>query len=209
VSGPHSAPTLRNKGGDVVSFIDESFLTDLGGYLVDWLRCQCAHFQFITCIQFNENIRKGKRNLRVVDGNEVELEGVGNFGSELPSDFSLQLDDILYVPNLKINLISISALDYSRHICEFGNNKCNIKYHNINVGLGYLQGKLYILSFDKDYSVMNVSDVSNKRKRNDETSSKLWHCYLGRISRGRMEHLVREEILHSLDFWLRTVHRLY
>jgi hypothetical protein len=26
---------LRNKGCDVVSFIDESFLTDLGGYLVD------------------------------------------------------------------------------------------------------------------------------------------------------------------------------
>jgi hypothetical protein len=70
------------------------------------------------------------------------------------------------------------------HICEFGKNKCNIKYHNINVGLGYLQGKLYMLSLDKDYYVVNVSDVSKKHKQNDETSSKLWHCRLGHISRG-------------------------
>jgi hypothetical protein len=43
-----------------------------------------------------------------------------------------------------------------------------------------------MLSLDKDYSVMNVSDVSKKCKRNYETSLKLWHYRLGHISRGRM-----------------------
>jgi hypothetical protein len=46
---------------------------------------------------------------------------------------------------------------------------------------------------------MNVCDARNKRKRDDETSSKLWHCCLGHILRGRIERLIREEILHSLD----------
>jgi hypothetical protein len=41
-----------------------------------------------------------------------------------------------------------------------------------------------MLSLDKDYYVMNVSDVCKKRKPNDETSSKLWHCRLGHILRG-------------------------
>ena len=101
---------------------------------------------------------------------------------------------------MKRNLISVSRLDKSGHICEFGNSKCNIKFHNISVGLGHLQGDLYLLSLD-DYSVMNVNDVTHKRKRDDETSSKLWHCRLGHILRGRIERLIREEILHSLDLF--------
>ena len=41
----------------------------------------------------------------------------------------------------------------------------------------------------------------NKRKRCDsETSAKLWHCRLGHISRGRIERLIKENILHPLDF---------
>ena len=130
-------------------------------------------------------IREGERSLRVADGNEVKVEGIGSFNLELPGGFNLHLHDVLYVPSLKRNLISVSRLDKSGHICEFGNSKCNIKLHNISVGLGHLQGDLYLLSLD-DYSVMNVNDVTHKRKRDDETSSKLWHCRLGHISRGEL-----------------------
>jgi len=56
-----------------------------------------------------------------------------------------------------------------------------------------------MLSLDNN-PVLNVCDNSAKRKRDDETSSKLWHCQLGHISKGRMERLIREEILHPLDF---------
>src|SRR5687767_5146924 len=47
---------------------------------------------------------------------------------------------------------------------------------------------------------MNVSDVNHKRKRSNETSLKLRHFRLGHISKGRMERLIREEILPNLDF---------
>jgi HD superfamily phosphohydrolase YqeK len=57
-----------------------------------------------------------------------------------------------------------------------------------------------MLSFD-DNPVLNVCDNSNKHKRDDETSSKLWHGQLGHISKGRIG-LIREEILQ-------TVHRQY
>jgi hypothetical protein len=62
---------------------------------------------------------------------------------------------------------------------------------------------LYILSLN-DFPVMNVCDVTNKRRKittsDNETSSKLWHCRLGHISRGRMECLIKEEILMPIDF---------
>ena len=57
-----------------------------------------------------------------------------------------------------------------------------------------------MLSLDDNYSVMNVCDAMYKRKHDNETSSKLWHCRLGHISRGRMEHLIKDEILQELDF---------
>jgi hypothetical protein len=49
---------------------------------------------------------------------------------------------------------------------------------------------------------MNVCHVTNKQKRSitKETSLKLWHCRLGYILKGRMEHLIREEILYPLGF---------
>jgi hypothetical protein len=104
----------------------------------------------------------------------------------LQDGFHLHLQDVLYVPSLKRNLISISRLDKLIHICEFGNSKCNIKFHNIRVGLGHLQGDLYLLSLDNDYFVMNVCDATNKYKRDDETFSKLCYCRLGHISRGEL-----------------------
>jgi hypothetical protein len=55
-----------------------------------------------------------------------------------------------------------------------------------------------------DFPVINVYDVTNKRRRistsYNGTSSKLWHCHLGNILKGRMERLIKEEILAPLIF---------
>jgi hypothetical protein len=52
-----------------------------------------------------------------------------------------------------------------------------------------------------DY-VLHVSNVSNveKKWKGTSTSSKLWHCRLGHISRGRMERLIKNDVLLPLDF---------
>jgi hypothetical protein len=67
----------------------------------------------------------------------------------------------------------------------------------IVVGLAPRQDMLYMLSLNI-FHVMNMCDVTNERKRStsdNETSLKLWHCRLAYILRGRMEHLIKEEIL--------------
>jgi hypothetical protein len=43
-------------------------------------------------------------------------------------------------------------------------------------------------------------NANRKRKRTQEASSKLWHCCLGHISRGRIERLVKNKILPPLEF---------
>ena len=86
-----------------------------------------------------------------------------------------------------------------------------------NVGLRIIISVLVLLS-DKTSFIYyhfskNVNDVStenenasssmnatNKRKRVHDISSKLWHCCLGHILRGRIERLIKKSILPPLKF---------
>ena len=139
------------------------------------------------------------------------MEAIGELPIKLHDGFTLRLHDVLYVPSLSRNLISVSCLADDGFECAFGAKQCLIKYNKVCVGLAFRQDKLYILSM---HDVVNICDenvceiekvssstsVSKKRKRIDSDSSKLWHCHLGHISRGRMERLVKESILPPLEF---------
>jgi hypothetical protein len=139
----------------------------------------------------------------VADGREAKVEAVGSLPLVLHDNFTLMLNNVLYASSLQRNLISVALLEDDGFECLFGNNKCTIKFDNKVVGFAPRQGMLYMMSLN-DFPVMNVCDITNKRNRNNssdnETSSKLWHCRLCHISRGRMECLIKEEILAPLDF---------
>jgi hypothetical protein len=53
---------------------------------------------------------------------------------------------------------------------------------------------------DNNANVFSFTLANRKRKRTQDTSSKLWHCHLGHISRGRIERLVKNEIFPPLEF---------
>jgi hypothetical protein len=142
----------------------------------------------------------------VANGVEAAVEAIGDLHLKLHNGFVLLLRDVLYVPSLQRNLISVSRLDDQHIHCHFGDRQCVIQFDNKNVGLAIRRDMLYLLS---QSDVVNVLDTpendpassGRKRKRSDgETSSKLWHHRLGHISRGRIECLVKEQILHPLDF---------
>jgi hypothetical protein len=110
----------------------------------------------------------------------------------------LHLCNVLYVPSLSRNLISISCLNDNGFDCQFGNKQCLITFNSKVVGLAFRQDKLYMLFMHENVNVVcndenivcneKVSlsmNVSSKRKRcNDATSMKLCHYRLGHILRG-------------------------
>jgi hypothetical protein len=147
-----------------------------------------------------QTIRRGTRSLRVTNGVEAEVEAIGTLQLELHSGFILRLFDVFYVPSIQRNLISISKLDRDGYSCTFRNSRCIISFNgNIICHAPLHESSTYCPKNNNVY-VMNVSDINHKRKRGNETSSKLWHLRLGHISKGRMERLIREEILPKLDF---------
>ncbi|XP_060964969.1 uncharacterized mitochondrial protein AtMg00300-like [Cannabis sativa] len=60
---------------------------------------------------------------------------------------------------------------------------------------------LYLLDTVASYNeTLNVESRGTKRKMDYEKSSSLWHKRLGHISRNRVQRLVSDGILDSIDF---------
>jgi hypothetical protein len=149
---------------------------------------------------------RGGRAIRVANSEEAEVEAIGELPLEISNGFTLYLYDVLYVPSMRRNLISVSCLYDDGFDCLFGKKQCLITFNDKVVGRALRHDKLYLLSI-RDYinivsseNNVNVSSSKNKRKRIDDVSSKLWHRRLCHILRGRIERLVKELILPPLEF---------
>jgi hypothetical protein len=118
------------------------------------------------------------------------------------------LRDVLYVSSLQRNLISVSCLDNDGYTCLFGDGRCLIECNDIVISIAFRRNDLYLISLresvnsvcDDNANVFSSTVVNRKQKRTHDASSKLWHCRLGHISRGRIERLVKNEILPPLEF---------
>jgi len=131
------------------------------------------------------------------DGARALFEDIGVVSLNLPSIHVLLLKDVVYVPSMRRNLILVSILDKCGYTFEFDNGKLVVYFNSIIVGSGILYDGLYMLNLN-DVSVNSV--IGHKRIRIDENSFMLWHRRLRHISRPRIERLIKEGILHDLDF---------
>ena len=109
------------------------------------------------------------RRIKVTNGLEVEVEAIAEFHLQLNSGFVLCLRDVLYVPSLQRNLISVSRLDDDSINCHFGDGKCEILFDKECVGLVFRQDKLYLLSLIEN---VNVACSENKNTSSYENVAK-------------------------------------
>jgi hypothetical protein len=111
----------------------------------------------------------------------------------------LDLVETFVAPSIRRNLISISVLDKSGFSCSFRNNKVSLSYDSNVVGYGFLNDNLYMLDIECPYNnIMQIESHGTKRKLNNNSAT-LWHKRLGHISKQRIQRLMSEGILESLD----------
>jgi molybdopterin converting factor small subunit len=82
-------------------------------------------------------LRREERSIRVANDVKAEVEAIGEFPLELNNGFILRLHNVLYVPSLSRNLISISCLDDDGFDCQFDNKQCSILFTSKVVGLAF------------------------------------------------------------------------
>jgi len=158
-----------------VTFIDESLYLDLPTNT--WWIDSGATVHVANSLQrfhMKRTLPKGERSIRVANGLEVGVDAIGDIALELDDRFILFLRNVLFVPSMRRNLISILCLDDENIHCHFGDGMCVIQYNNENVGLAIRQDELYLLSHCESVndistsSTINVCDESAKRKRSDD-----------------------------------------
>ena len=97
---------------------------------------------------------------------------------------------------------SISILDKSGYYCSFGSLKFSISLNSNVIGTGslFVHDNLYLLDTVASFNeTLYTSIHGTKRKLTNKDSIMLWHKRLGHISKQRIQRLVSNEILDSLD----------
>ena len=140
-------------------------------------------------------LNRGDIDLRVGNGSRIAALEVGTYELVLPSGLTLMLENTYYVPAMSKNIISVSCLDKSGFLCEFGNNSCSIHLNGIFYGSASMINGLYLLDLEK--SVYHVN--TKKAKTNKSNNSFIWHCRLGHINTNRMSRLHKDGMLDEND----------
>jgi hypothetical protein len=129
---------LNKQGDDHVTFVDESLFLSYSKFT--WWTDSAATIHVANSLQrlhMRRALQRGERSIRVANDIEAEIEAIGELALELNNGSILLLHNVLYVPSLSRNLISISCLDDDGFDCQFGNRQCLILFDNKVVGLTF------------------------------------------------------------------------
>ena len=136
------------------------------------------------------------------DGKTTKVEAIGTFRLLLQIGVYLDLKETYVVPSFRRNLISISVLNKSGYYCSFGNSKFSLSLNSNVIGTGSLSvhDNLYLLDIVASFNeTLYTSIRGTKRKLTNKDFVMLWHKRLGHISKQRIQRLVSDEILDSLN----------
>ena len=119
----------------------------------------------------------------------------------LPSSHVLCLRNILYIPCIFKNIISVPVLSKENYEFSFKDNVCYIYFGNNIVGKGILLNGLYHLCMIEGGELNEhiLINSTKKRKRENSNSKYLWHLRLGHIGEKRINKLGKMGLFDFLD----------
>ena len=134
-------------------------------------------------------------NVTLGDGRDLHAVGRGNvvLTMNLPQDKteSCTLHDVLLVPDLAYNLVSVTAASKKGKVTTFSEMKCEIRdYKSKLVATRHRDGSLYYLG-----PIHKACSSSNHNTK--ETN---WHRRFGHLSFTGMQALSKNKMVTGLDF---------
>ncbi|KAI5728895.1 hypothetical protein M8J77_025006 [Diaphorina citri] len=94
----------------------------------------------------------------------------------------ITINDVLYVPGLELNLLSVQKLEQLGFTIIFHDGKAVIKKGNSQIATAYLVNKLYKLT-------LSVNSPKPESAMLSEESQELWHRRLGHIGKSGLQKL--------------------
>ena len=153
--------------------------------------------------QETRKLNKGELFLTLVDGSKIPIVTIGVFNLCFESRVLL-LKDCLYVPNVRRNLIFATYLGKHGY-CVILKDNVVIKKGKVFICSGNIVDGLYIITPDKhelyNSELDNNAHVKSlKRKFPSTSDAYLWHLHLGHINSNRIQRLIKDGFLETLEF---------
>ncbi|MCQ7012838.1 DDE-type integrase/transposase/recombinase, partial [Clostridioides difficile] len=153
--------------------------------------------------QETRKLRDGEITVYMGNATKVAAVAVGDVCLFFPNNRRLVLKDCLFVPFFRKNLISVSKLVMNGYGIAFTNNVV-ISMDGQFICSGTMENSLYILKpitpTMQHMEINNTSSNHNKRKApSSMNQTYLWHLRLGHINLNRIQRLIADGPLGSLE----------
>ena len=139
-------------------------------------------------------------NVVIGDGRSLQATGLGSvvLKMKLPNGMSkpCTLHNVLLVPSLAYNLLSVTSASKKGKIVTFSKMKCEIRDNESSLlAVGRREGSLYYLdNYDAVHQACPSSEQSDDR-------GKIWHRRLGHLGAQGMQELSRSKMVQE---WILT-----
>ncbi|KAM0055964.1 putative RNA-directed DNA polymerase [Helianthus debilis subsp. tardiflorus] len=126
------------------------------------------------------------------------IKGVGKVRLVFTSGKHLLLDNVLYVPGIRKNLLSGIVLNNCGYKQVIESDKFILSRHGTFVGFGYLCNGMFMLNINVPSAVESVCMASTSSS-NVENDSRLWHARLGHVNYYRMKDMSKMSLIPAFD----------
>ncbi|CAH9126641.1 unnamed protein product [Cuscuta epithymum] len=116
-----------------------------------------------------------------------KIVGIGDVHITTNVGCALVLKDVRHVPDLRLNLISGTALDQQGYLNQFKEGTWKLSKGSLVVARGHICGTLYITHAKLCHPSLNAVE--------EEISPNLWHRRLGHLSVKGLTTLAKKEVI--------------
>ena len=128
------------------------------------------------------------------DSHTAQVLGKGKVMLKLTSGKTLALNNVLHVPNIRANLVSVALLGKVGVKESFESDKIIMTKDNIFVGKRFCNQGLFVLS---------ISEVMNENASSSAyliDSYDIWHARLGHVSSGYIKKMQTLGLINNIDY---------
>lgn len=146
-------------------------------------------------VYFNKNHRE---EVYVANGQQMSAEGKGtirvNFINKFGNRTSVEIADVLFIPEIKGNLISVKRLAEKGYKVNFNDKQCEISKGDKQVAVGDISGNLYKLRTPNTICIAESSETQTKGCVHE------WHRILGHRDIEVVKSLTSGKFVNAIEY---------
>ena len=128
------------------------------------------------------------------DNRTILAYGKGNYNLVADLDGytqNISLKEVLYLPDLGKNLLSVRAMVKLGALVTFEGDVCKVTRNSKLLAIGEMCGKLYILKVVQSDEEINVAK--------EDPNLHLWHCRFGHLGMENVTMLINENMVEGMN----------